>query len=149
MKTLTLNREPSTDTETMGSLTFDGVSMFTIERPWIPSDPGGMPSKSCVPAGRYDLVPYVRGNGDAVRALVNPGLGVYFRKDDRPSGVGRFKILTHSANWVTQIDGCVAPGLDRGESYRGPMVKSSRKAMKILMDWLGDDEAEIVIRDAE
>ena len=153
MRTLTLNREPSTDTETMGLLTFDGVSLFTIERPWIATDPGGKPFESCVPAGRYELVPYVRGNGDAVRALVNPGLGVYFRKRDRPNGVGRYKILIHAGNWVTDVVGCIAPGYGRTAAHyysnKGPMVTNSRKAMKVLMNWLGDDEAEIMIRDAE
>ncbi len=149
MRGLTLNREPSTDTETMGLFTFDSVSLFTIERPWIPTDPGGMPFESCVPAGRYDLVPYVRGNGDVVRALVNPGLGVYFRKHDRPNGIGRYKILFHAGNWVTDVVGCIAPGYGRTVSGKGPMVTDSRKAMKVLMNWLGDDEAEIVIRDAE
>ena len=149
MKALSLNREPSTDTETMGSLTFDGVALHTIERPWIPTHPGGKPEESCVPAGRYNLIPHTRGNGDEVRALVNHGLGVYYRKNDRFNGVGRYKILIHSANWVDQIIGCVAPGLDRTVTGRGAMVTSSRKAMKVLMKWLGDDEAEIVIRDAE
>jgi len=149
MRKLTITREPSTDTETMGLLTFDSVSLFTIERPWFPTAPGGMPFRSCVPAGRYDLVPYVRGNGDVVRALVNPGLGVYFRKNDRPNGIGRYKILIHAGNWVTDVVGCIAPGYSRTVSGKGPMVTDSRKAMKVLMKWLGDDEAEIVIRDAE
>ncbi len=149
MRTLSLNREPSTDTEMMALFTFDSVSLFTIERPWIPTDPGGMPFESCVPAGRYDLVPYVRGNGDVVRALVNPGLGVYFRKNERPNGIGRYKILIHAGNWVTDIVGCIAPGYGRTVSSKGPMVTQSRKAMSLLMNWLGDDEAEIVIRDSE
>ena len=149
MRKLTITREPSTDTETMGSLTFDGVALHTIERPWIPTHPGGKPEESCVPAGRYKLIPHTRKSGDKVRALVNPGLGVYYLKGDRPNGVGRYLILIHAANWVHQIIGCVAPGLDRAWSAKGPMVTSSRKAMKVLMKWLGDDEAEILIRDAE
>ena len=149
MRTPVLNREPSTDTEMMGSLTFDNVAVHTIERPWLPTDPGGMPFESCVPAGRYELIPYVRGNGDVVRALVNPGLGVYFRKNDRPNGIGRYKILIHAGNWVTDIVGCIAPGYGRTVSGKGPMVTQSRKAMSLLMNWLGDDEAEIIIRDSE
>lgn len=150
MKTLTVIREPSTAQATTSTLTFNGVSMFTLERPWIPTDPGGKPSESCVPAGRYKLYPHTRANDDKVRALVNPGLGVYYLKGDRPNGVGRYLILIHAANWVDQIIGCLAPGIGRTyECERGPMVTSSRKAMSILMRWLGDDEAEIVIRDPE
>jgi len=129
----------------MGSLTFDSVALYTIERPWLPTDPGGMPEESCVPAGRYDLVTHIRRNGDIVRALVNPGLGVYYLKGDRPNSVGRYLILIHAANWVHQIVGCIAPGYGR----KGKMVTNSRKAMSLLMNWLSDDEAEIVIRDSE
>ncbi|KKL53222.1 hypothetical protein LCGC14_2277610 [marine sediment metagenome] len=149
MRTLSLSREPSTDTEMMGSLTFDNVSVHTIERPWLPTDPGGMPFESSVPAGRYELVPHVRSNGDIVRALVNPGLGVYYLKGDRTNSVGRYLILIHAGNWVTDIVGCIAPGYGRTVSGKGPMVTQSRKAMSLLMNWLGDDEAEIIIRDSE
>ena len=149
MRTLTLNREPSTDTETMGLLTFDGVSLSAIERPWIPTDPGGKPFESCVPAGRYKLIPHTRANGDKVVAMINPGLAVYHYQSDRPHRVGRYLNLLHSFNWADESNGCIGPGFGRAVTERGPMVTSSRKAMKLLMNWLGDDEAEIIIRDEE
>ena len=134
---------------TMASLTFGGVAMHTIELPWIPTDPGGKPEKSCVPAGRYQLIPHTRANGDEVRALVNHGLGVYHYAAERPHRVGRYLILIHVGNWVTDIIGCIAPGLDRTVTDAGPMVTKSRKAMSALMNWLGNDCAEILIKDSD
>ena len=149
MKTLTLAREPFSDLATMGSLTFGGIALHTIERPWIPTDPGGKPFKSCVPAGKYKLIPHTRQNGDQVVALVNPGLAVYYTDRDRTREVGRYLILIHAGNWVTDVVGCIAPGLGRTVTDKGPMVTKSRNAMSALMNWLGDDDAEIVIRDSE
>lgn len=128
----------------MGVLTCGGVNLHTIEKPWIPTHPGGAPFKSCVPAGMYRLVPHTRANGDKVVALVNPGLGVYYQDADR-EGAGRYLILIHSGNWSTDVVGCIAPGVDRSVSDQGPMVTKSRMAMRIIMDYLGSDEAEITI----
>jgi hypothetical protein len=83
-----------------------------------------------------------------VPALTNPGLGVYYLPGERPQGCGRFLILCHSANWVTQIEGCIAPGMGATVTDNGPMVTESRKAMGLLMDWIGDDDVEMVIEDS-
>ena len=138
MKKLYLSRDTATDTEVTGSLVFDGLSLYTIERPWIPTDPGGKPFQ-------YLLRPHTRRNGDEVVALVNPGLGVYYQVDDRPNDVGRYKCLFHSANWSHQLSGCIAPGIDRADSAQGPMVTSSRAAMRSLMEYIGGDAALIDI----
>lgn len=146
MKRLLLIRDDWSTNETTGRLVFGGQELATLERPWIPSSPGGEPFKSCVPAGLYRLVRHRRKNGDTVLALINHGLGVYYEKDDRPNGVGRYLILIHSANWVDQIAGCIAPGLAAALSNRGPMVTSSRIAMDRIMDYLRADSAELEIR---
>lgn len=142
MKTLTLVREESSDTETMGTLSFDGQSLHTIEQEWRPTDPGGQPNNSCVPAGKYQLISHTRPDGKEVVALVNPGLGVYYEAADRPNSVGRFLILIHIGNYSTDIVGCIAPGLGRAA---GPMVTQSKNAMKLIMEYIDDDDAEIVI----
>jgi len=149
MNTLLLQRETPSDIATMGVLTFGGVTLETLERPWIPTEPGGKPFESCVPAGRYMLIQHTRRNGDKVVAMVNPGLAVYYLKDDRPNGVGRYLNLLHSANWVHEIEGCIAPGLGRAVTEQGLMVTQSRKAMALIMGWLSDDAAELLIKDAE
>ena len=130
MSLVVLARISSTDTETMGEMSIGGSTLHTIEQEWRPTDPGGQPNNSCVPAGRYELIPHTRPNGDEVVALVNPGLGVYYQAEDRPSGVGRFLIIIHAGNYATDIVGCIAPGLGRSGDA---MVTSSRDAMKIVM----------------
>ena len=145
MKELNLIRDRYTHTETEGVLTFENVTLYTIERPWIATAPGGEPFKSCIPAGRYLLRPYHRGNGDDVMALVNAGHGVYYMNADRPNEVGRYKILIHSANWVHQVVGCIAPGASRTDSAKGRMVTSSRASMKKIMEYIGDESAVLNI----
>lgn len=147
MKSFVLQREPSTGLATEGLLTFGDVSIHTIERPWIPTHPGGKPFESCVPAGRYKLRKHTRGNGDKVLALVNPGLGVYYRGKERINDVGRYLILIHAGNWVTDVVGCIAPGIGSAVTDGGPMVTDSRKAMKLIMSW-ADEYTDIVIHDA-
>lgn len=145
MISLLLEREQSTEVETMGRLYFGNESLHTVEQEWRPTAPGGEPFNSCVPAGRYALVSHVRPNGKKVVALVNPGLGVFYEELDRMLGVGRYLILIHPGNTHEDVVGCISPGLGRS----GQMVTHSRDAMKQLMDYIDDDEAEILIRDFE
>jgi hypothetical protein len=145
VKRIELIREIVSDTEIQGRLNVGPDTLYTIERPWVPESPGGKPFESCVPAGTYRLSLHTRGNGDIVPAMTNHGLAVYYAAADRPGDVGRYKCLLHSANWVHQIHGCIAPGKGRAPSNQGPMVTSSRAAMKVIMDYLGDSEAELEI----
>lgn len=152
MKHLLLERMPTTATETQGFLSFGKEVLLTIERPWIPTDtPGGKPNESCCPDGRYKLIPHQRPDkddgtpGEKVVALVNESLGVYYLADDRPDGVGRYLILCHIANWVFNVIGCIGPGLSKGPSAQGPMVKSSKAAMRRLMEYIDGDDAELEI----
>lgn len=138
---LFLDREKSSDTETMGELTVNDIEFWTVEQEWRPTHPGGQPNNSCVPAGRYKLVPHTRPNGDEVVALVNHGLGVYHFAADRPHGVGRYLILLHAGNSSADVVGCIAPGLGRN----GNKVVSSRNAMRLIMDEIRGKDAEIVI----
>ena len=145
MKELNLIRDRWTHTETEGVLTVGNATLYTIERPWIATDPGGKPNKSCVPAGRYFLRPHTRSSGAEVVALVNPGHAVYYMAADRPSGIGRFKVLIHSGNWVEDVIGCIAPGSGRSGSDKGPMVTSSRSAVASIMSYIGDESAVLNI----
>ena len=144
MKHLTLTRDMHTVTETEGVLTFGDATLYTIERPWIATDPGGKPFASCVPAGRYRLRPHVHHGNDVV-ALVNDGHAVYYMNADRPNEVGRYKVLIHAGNWVDDVVGCIAPGRKRVNSDRGPMVTSSRAAMKTIMEYIGGENAALTI----
>jgi len=142
---LTLQREASTEVETMGRLSLGDEVLHTVEQEWRPTAPGGESFNSCVPAGRYDLIKHVRPNGQEVVALVNPGLAVFYEDLDRPSSVGRYLILIHPGNTHADVVGCIAPGLGRSNQ----MVTSSRDAMKKIMEYIGDEPAELIIKDFE
>jgi len=132
---LHLERYCYSETETEGRLYLPEHDdfLYTLERCWIAGPAGGMPFESCVPDGEYELIEYERQNGDHVYALRNTDLGVYFTKQDRGTREGRYKILIHSANWVEQIVGCIAPGLVRTIADNRRMVRSSRRAVAQIM----------------
>jgi len=124
-------------TETEGRIYLtehDEDYLHSLERPWLAGARGGMPFESCVPDGEYELVPHVRPKNSAhVYALRNPDLGVYYTKQDRGSREGRYLILIHPANKVSEIVGCIAPGLVRTIADNVPQVRSSRRAMAKIM----------------
>ena len=127
MAVLKLVRFAYTPTETQGIL---NDKWYTIERPWIKGPhPGGLSFESCIPDGSYKLIPHTRPNGDKVVALVNPRLGVWYQKDDRPDVWGRYLVLIHSGNYVEHVVGCIAPGLSRTIYQNRMMVGASRAAM--------------------
>ena len=127
MPVLKLVRFAYTPTETQGIL---NDKWYTIERPWIKGPhPGGLSFESCIPDGSYKLIPHTRPNGDKVVALVNPRLGVWYQKDDRPDVWGRYLVLIHSGNYVEHVVGCIAPGLSRTIYQNRMMVGASRAAM--------------------
>lgn len=141
---LKLRRFSYASSETEGVLAIADHDLATIERPWVSWHTlGGKPFASCIPDGEYDLEPWVRPDGSEVYILSNPELGVFKDKDDRPGDVGRYLVLIHVGNWVTDIVGCIAPGTRRsimknpetGRYERS--VSSSGEAMRILRDELG------------
>ena len=146
MKHILIERQPSGVSETQGFMTWPGVTLCTIEQEWRedPNRPGGESNNSCVDAGKYRLIPHTRPDGKEVVALVNEDLGVYYLAEDRPPEGGRYLILCHIANWSHNVVGCIGPGI--GKSNQGPMVTSSKAAMKKLMDYIDGDDAELEIR---
>lgn len=144
MKQLVLERYNYSQTETEGHLWLnDNEFVYTLERPWIGDVPGGLPFESCVPDGEYSLRHHIRPNGDRVFALWNPDLSVFYTKQERGSDEGRYLILIHSANWVEQVVGCIAPGVVRTIAENKRMVRNSRQAMAKIMSRKYDS---IVIR---
>ena len=128
MNRILVTRDVVAEEYILGRMDVNGVSLFTIERPWIPSQPDGTPFQSCVPSGRYRCEEVRRPNGDKVLVLINSGLAVFHHASDRPKDVGRYLILVHAGNWVKDVVGCIAPGLGRDKN-KG-MVTSSRRAME-------------------
>lgn len=150
MKRILIERKPTLTTHCESFLTLPGVGVLAgIERPWIvdpAGSPGGKPFESCVPVGVYETRPHTRPDGAEVIALTNPALDVFYLDSDRADGVGRYLILLHVANWVTDVVGCHAPGLYHADNPNGRMVASSGKAMRRVMNFIDGDDCEIEIR---
>jgi hypothetical protein len=136
---LTLTRTYRGADCTLGVLTIDGLTLSTIERPWVPSPTsvGGTKGVSCVPPGIYKLVTHDSEAHPLAFALVNPVLGVvHFQEDGAQTD--RSVVLIHSANYASELRGCIAPGMSTGlnQERHVRMVQESRKAMKLLNDKL-------------
>lgn len=153
---LTLVRWAYGSTFTLGSLLVGGdFQVATLERPWIP-DPdtdaelAGKENESCVPDGEYLLRPHISEKYPAdewAYALINPELGVYYSDIDIPKGqrFGRSRILIHPANYVRQLQGCIAPGRKHNFTVE-PTVQDSVPAMNMLRAALGKATHRLVIR---
>lgn len=122
-----LTRYESADDGTFGVMRFGTLELHTIERPWLNNEP----FKSCIPPGEYALHPFTRPNGDQVYALTGGTVSL-----DKTDGFRRYLILIHVGNYMTDVVGCIAPGMYRN----GNMVSESKKAMMKLMNLLGGTE---------
>ena len=126
---------------TFGQLHAGATRIYTVEKPWLPSTdglPGGQPFESCVPVGRYDLVPFDSPKHPDCWALENELLGVSVA-NQRPT-VPRYACLIHKANWPKDVQGCIGPGLSLQHIYGELGVGSSGDAMDGLRLLLADDE---------
>lgn len=128
------------------------VKLVTLERPWIPSsrpgDKGGVKFQSCVPLGVYRLVPHDSKKHPRTWALVNHDLDVvHYEGDDHDPDEDRATCVIHVANFVTQLEGCIAPGLyfSRVADGRLMVCKSSvaLDALREALPWPQEHELEI------
>lgn len=133
---------------TLGWLVVEELKLATIERPWLenPEGPGGKLRESCVPDGLYTLRPHDSKSYPNTYALINEALGVYYQQ--RPAGQawGRTAILIHQGNWVRNVIGCIAVGLNHGEMSSEPAVINSLHAMNKLREALGRKWHTLLIR---
>jgi len=148
---LTLIREPDDGKRTFGVMTVGGLTLQTLERPWIEAPdgvPGGHPMTSCVPAGAYTLVLHDTPKHPQTWALVNPDLGVYHELADIPAGnQGRVACLIHTANIVEQLAGCIGVGLTRSTLNGEPDVGASIMAfneLKAVVPWTAGHSLTII-----
>lgn len=148
-----LERFSYSPSETEGIWHVGPHQLPTLERPWVPGpDLGGLPFKSCVPDGQYELRAYTRKNGDDAFKLVNPELGVFATEPEmREAGGGRYDILAHSANFMHQLVGCIAPGMARILMMNNVTqsmersIGSSREAIRIMRAMLSPNETHVVV----
>ena len=105
------------DNCTTGKIYFNSEFIcYTLEKPWDNNEK----NISCIPAGVYQLEPYQSAKYKDCFALtcfnLNVGLTDKFH---------RTFILIHSANYVEQLEGCIAPGLQLRQEISGDQEKCS------------------------
>ncbi|HWG77834.1 MAG TPA: DUF5675 family protein [Steroidobacteraceae bacterium] len=144
------------DIAQVGTLAAGNLTLSTIELPWRDNLAG----RSCVPAGDYELLPYLSPKHGQTWRLHNPALGVWGRTL-APEGV-RTEIEIHCANFARELQGCIAVGLSGEPMLDGagdgcthqvePAVQNSREAFERLRELLMLSENDIhqltIIRDA-
>jgi hypothetical protein len=136
MKTITLVRHTTSDFGTFGTIELPGRKLVTGELP----DRGNARGLSSIPPGTYRL-----------KVVSSP----HFRRllygvMDVPD---RDHILLHGANLMgdstkglrCELDGCIAPGLAQA-TFDGQLgIANSGDALQALEQYLGGDEASLVI----
>jgi len=95
----------------------DGQEIFILERPWLNNEP----FISCIPAGQYTVHPDSKGQ---------------FKYYELASVPQRSFIEIHPANWVHQLEGCLAPCMDFNNNKI--MGLRSREACELIKYWFGD-----------
>ena len=124
---LYLTRLIDTGKETLGFLTLmsriNTIAFTTIELPWK----NNRPDESCIPPGKYKWKRYLSPHrGFEVILLENVP--------------GRNFIEIHPANYVSQLRGCIAPGLTFGDINGDSIidVKNSRTAFNKIMESINE-----------
>jgi hypothetical protein len=107
------------------------LDLYALERQWNHN----RSDISCVPAGVYGLLPWKSAGFGEVYTFV--GGTVTPHKADVPAHAGRWGNHLHVANYWSDLLGCVAPGMRRGEKDGDLCVWSSRDALKVFRDIMG------------
>jgi hypothetical protein len=122
VKTYYLKREMEVKDGIWGVLTDDeGLELYTLEN-----------ADKKIPDGKYDCTRdwYYRGDYETFEVQVK----------------GRDRILVHAANYPDQLEGCIAPGTDRGYNDGRLAVWKSKDAHKEYMESLvGHDLHTLVV----
>lgn len=129
---LTLTRLISDTTHTEGSLLVAGETFATMELPWRDD----LPDVSCVPAGEYELYPYLSPEKGLVYRLHNPALKVIGIGAVPPGN--RSAVEIHNGNFPRQSLGCILIGrrpgilLDPKTDTQEPAILESDAALSDL-----------------
>jgi hypothetical protein len=139
---LTLQRQVAGEQATCGELLLGVRTLYSVEQPWRYNRAG----HSCVPPGKYDLVPYDSPKHGPTYCLLNRALSIMGDQEltsaQVAAGMRSFCEL-HSANWAEQLEGCIAFGLEGQPLFNPstgrtePAIEESRNAIALLMEALG------------
>ena len=121
-------------TGTLGTWTLpNGLELFSLERPWLDNKP----FVSCIPCGTYELEWDMSGRIREVPRLRHVP--------------GRTQINVHIANYVYQLHGCIALGMNYDVVNKIPTVQQSRKALDLLAEQIqprsAHEHADMVDKD--
>lgn len=144
-----LRRRAYLPTVTLGELVLGSLTLFTLERPWIPNPDGkgGLPRLSCVPDGAYTILPHNSERFPRSYALVSDEHGVYYQEKPQGQSWGRTAILLHPGNKVIDVIGCIAPGMRQGIMEGHHWLFESHNAMDHIRSLLGrKDNHTLTIR---
>lgn len=108
---------------------FNTIQLSTLECPWK----NNQPFISCIPAGHYLMSPWDSPKFGKCYIIEGGSVG-------KTSGL-RTHCLFHSANWVRQLNGCVAVG----DGWSGDMLLNSKKSCLQLFEFLNWQEAKLII----
>lgn len=81
---------------------------------------------------------------------LHPCVSDYYHRGDYPTFEiiveGRDRLLFHAANYANELEGCIAPGKDRGETEDGRLaVWNSKKAFNEFWDIVKDEESFLLL----
>lgn len=131
---LTLERQEHTHNSTIGSFYYNGEFIcYSLELPWRDNKRG----QSCVEPGLYELAHHLWKGKEPTFCLINEDKGVthYDNADSK-----RSTILLHPANYPTEINGCIAPGMIKGFD----VIRRSRDGFRKLRDIIIDNEIDFI-----
>jgi hypothetical protein len=128
-----LTRTLYAKTHTEGHLQGKGMVFQTIERPWLDNQR----EVSCIPTGKYRVVPHNWNGGNFRFAKV-------WLLQNVPNRDG---ILIHVGNTVKDVIGCIAVGMERGTLGGQPAVLSSSHAIDMLRTLIGEKPTWLTIVD--
>jgi len=111
-----LERFAYLDSGTLGKLTIDDWSCYTIERPWK----NNAPNVSCIPEGTYACQSF---SGSRFQNVI--------QVMDVPD---RTFILIHVANFPHDVEGCIGVGDRFVSDSLEPAVYNSKKTLANLMN---------------
>lgn len=132
---LPLVRTDYLPTCTLGKLHVDGTVFATMERAKTGDHP-------CIPEGEYQVVPHKSPKFGDVYAVIG---GKCYEWEVPEGQDGRCLILIHPANLVSELLGCIAPGLSHGHIGQERAVLNSRAAMAAIKEMLGKETHRLII----
>lgn len=134
IKTLVLTRLHSDRTRVLGRLSVfcgleEQVRFVTLEPPWLDNTP----KKSCIPAGKYKIVP-----------RTSPKFGEHLILQDVE---GRSYILCHAGNLPGDTEGCILVGSRFADIDHDGLtdISASAAAMGILTRFVTEPSTIVIV----